>query len=288
MKKDTVRKYRRILDAILYLSLTVIFSGCDLIKGLSANEEGKIQEAYIEYYKAIQAGDIESLKKLVAKEKIKELEEPEAADMLAMVRAFYPDKSNITSVKITGEAATITLSGRSKEGNMQGTVNLVKEDGIWKVSKEDWEIKMGMDIPQQESSPVPDTSKPFEYHKVIGTWKGHEAGRTSDDWEFTFGENYEVSVKNAAGQSYSGTAMSDWNLGLSSGSLRVLRGGAIFDIRISDASDAKYVGKISLGSYKLMGDTLQICGGEPGLMKRTSDFASTGGIRCFELTRAQP
>jgi hypothetical protein len=36
-----------------------------------------------------------------------------------------------------------------------------------------------------------------------------------------------------------------------------------------------------------MGDLLQICGSEPGLIKRSSDFASSGGIRCFELSKLE-
>jgi hypothetical protein len=81
--------------------------------------------------------------------------------------------------------------------------------------------------------------------------------------------------------------MADWNRGLEGNSLRVLPGGAVFDVRISESSSPGQAGQLSLGSFKRMGDTLQICGSEPGMMKRTSDFASSGGIRCFELRKIQ-
>lgn len=270
---------------MLILCFAVIGPGCDFIKSMSENQQQKVQEAYIAYFNAIQAGDITTLRKLVARDKAKELESPDAPAMLTMIKSLYPEQSRVTAVDIKGDAATITLAGRSQGGNVRGTVNLVKEDNLWKVSKENWEMKISMQEEQPVSPPVPDTTKPYDYHRVVGTWKGHEAGQTADDWEFTFGADYAVTVKGPSNQSYRGTAMADWNLGTEGGNIRVLRGGAAFDMRIADAPNPSSIGKISLGSYKLMGDTLQFCGSEPGLMKRTSDFASAGGIRCYELRR---
>ncbi|MBI5641186.1 MAG: DUF4878 domain-containing protein [Nitrospirae bacterium] len=279
---------KALMFAIAIICISVLAGGCDSIKGITDDQPQKVQEAYIEYFKAVQAENVEALKRLVAREKAKELQGPEAATMLGMIKAFYPAQSRITAVNINGDAATIKLTGRSQDGTVHGTVNLIKEDGLWKISKEDWQVKISMPEEKPASAPIPDTSKPFEYHKVVGAWKGHEAGQSSDEWDFSFGENYEVSVRNSTGKGYRGIAMSDWNLGLSGGSLRVLRGGAVFDVKITEAPNKAYEGKISLGSFKLMGDVLQLCGSEPGLMKRTSDFASADGIRCFELKRSQP
>ncbi|TAN39254.1 MAG: hypothetical protein EPN25_12335 [Nitrospirae bacterium] len=274
-----------LLLVFLILFVTLMTGGCNSIKGLTEDQGQKVQEAYLAYFNAMIAGDIPTLKKHLSRERIKELDAPEAGQMLAMVKGLYPTRSQITAVNVTGDTATISLSGQSQMGTVSGTVNLVKEDGIWKVSKESWEMKMGMqEAPPQAPLSGPGVTTPYDYHKVVGVWKGHEAGRTGDDWEFTFGENYELSVKAPDGQGYRAAAMVDMNLGVSGNSLMVLPGGAVFDMKMLEApSDS--IGKISLGSYKIMGDTLQLCGGAPGRMKRTSDFASTGGIRCFELRR---
>lgn len=272
--------------SVCILIFALMASGCDSITNLfsGSGRNAEIEKAYLDYRSAMTAGDIQALRNLVVKQKARELDAPEAGQMLALARAMYPANATITGVTVQGDTATLTASGPVAGGSMEGIVHLLKEDNAWKVYDEKWEMKIGMAQPQA-SSGQSDARRPYEYQKITGTWKGHEAGQSTDDWEFTLGGAYDLAATGPGGQHYQADAMVDDSLGAEGGSLRVLPGGAPFDLRITASSSASEIGKISLGSYKLMGDTLQLCGGEPGLMKRTSNFASSGGIRCFELKR---
>jgi len=53
------------------------------------------------------------------------------------------------------------------------------------------------------------------------------------------------------------------------------------------AADVSYIGRTSLGAFRHEAGVLKVCGGEPGATKRPQSFASTVGIRCFELIRIQ-
>ena len=275
----------------MLLASLLFLSGCDVIKDLfSKKDDTAVKQTYMEYRKAMQAGDIESLKKLLSKLKVHELDSPQAKQMLELARSLYPQNVAVTGVNVQGDAATLSATASEKGGSLNGTVHLIKEDGVWKVYDEQWEMKMGMQQEQpitQPAPPLPDNKRPYEYHKIVGIWKGKEAGASSGEWTFTLNNNYDISVDSPAGHYYSGNAVSEWDLGIEGSSLMVLRGGTIFDVKVTEAQNVSAVGKFSLGSYKLMGDVLQICLGEPGLMKRTSDFASSGGIRCFELRKTQ-
>lgn len=268
---------------------SMMTSGCDSITHLFSGSQrnAEIEKAYLDYRAAMTAGDIPALRNLVVKQKAQELDAPGAEQMLALARSMYPANATITGVTVQGDAATLTANAPVEGGTMEGTVHLLKEDNVWKVYDEKWEIKIGTAAPAQEPQQVPDNTRPFEYEKAVGIWKGHEAGQSGDDWTFTLQANYEISAEGPAGRQYKGTAMADWNRGIEGNSLRVLPGGAVFDVRISESSVSGEVGQLSLGSFKRMGDTLQLCGSEPGMMKRTSEFASSGGIRCFELRKVQ-
>jgi len=231
------------------------------------------------------AGDIEALRPLVSTPRVRELEGADAAETLERVRALYPPTTTVTGVTVRGDAATLTVTAASSEGTMRGTVELRRERGRWKVDHESWAVHVDLTT-RSAPPPPPDATRPYEYHRIVGTWRGREVGGAAGDWEVSLGAGYEVSATGPGGHVYRGMATVDDTLGLERESMRVLPGGAPFDLRITESSVGGHAGKMSLGSYKLMGDTLQLCGSEPGLMKRTSEFASTGGIRCLELRRA--
>jgi len=169
-------------------------SGCDSITDLfcGSKRNAEVEKTYLDYRSAMISGDIQALSGLVVKAKAQELDAPEAGQMLALARAMYPANATIMGVAVQGDAATLTASAPGEGGTMEGTVHLLKEDNVWKVYDEKWEMKIGMAAPAQEPQQAPDNTRPVEYEKAVGIWKGHEAGRTGDDWTFTFLEGYNV------------------------------------------------------------------------------------------------
>ena len=180
--------------SIVILVCSMGSSGCDSITNLFSGfkRNAEVEKAYLDYRSAMIAGDIQALKNLVVKQKAQELNAPEADQMLALARAMYPASAKVTGIAVQGDAATLTASAPVEGGTMEGTVHLLKEDSVWKVYDEKWEMKIGMAAPAQEPQQAPDNTRPVEYEKAVGIWKGHEAGRTGDDWTFTFLEGYNV------------------------------------------------------------------------------------------------
>ncbi len=289
-KEDEMRNHfmdKRFFAIAMLFALIAALAGCDTFKDLLSGEDKEsaaVTKAYTDYRAALMAGDLQTLKAYISKQKAHEFESPDAGQMLAIIRSMYPPNASVSGVVVQGDAATLTASAPAEGGTMEGVVHLLKEDGAWKVYDEQWEIKMGFSS-SAETPSVPDNKRPYEYEKAVGIWKGHEAGRSGEDWTFSVGRSYDIAVEGPGGQFYRGTAVAEWDLGLEGDSLRVLPGGAIFDVRVAESSVSGHAGKLSLGSFKLMGDRMEICGSEPGLMKRTSDFGSSGGIRCFELSK---
>ncbi|MBL8111761.1 MAG: DUF4878 domain-containing protein, partial [Acidobacteria bacterium] len=94
--------------------------------------------AYLAYVKALRAGDIPSLTKLVAKERAEMMKAPEFKEQLGLVQALMPKDIKIVDGKEEGATATLTLVGKEDASTSRGTATLVKEDGAWKVQKESW------------------------------------------------------------------------------------------------------------------------------------------------------
>jgi len=281
--------YKLKLAYIIIATILICLAGCDFFPGCSAKQEKEIEQAYMEYRKAMQGGDVEGLKQYVSKQKLQELEGPNAQQMLELIKAMYPANITITGINVKGDTATISATAPAEGGSMEGTVSMGKEDGFWKVLQESWSAKISLQESQKETSSQQtptDKNRPYEYNRIVGTWKGTEAGRPDGEWEFILGSDYSISVKGPHGEAYRGTAYARFDLGEEGGNIRLLYGGAPFDVMITEAQDSNYIGNFSLGSYMLSGDVLKICGSEPGLMKRSSDFMSAGGIRCFELRKS--
>jgi len=88
MTGSGIRVRGLVVRTAIALALVTAAGGCDFIKGLTGSQQQKVQEAYLAYFHAIQSEDIAALKTLVAREKARELESPDAASMLGMVKAL--------------------------------------------------------------------------------------------------------------------------------------------------------------------------------------------------------
>ena len=282
---------KAIISVLIFFALLMSLYGCDTISGIFSKKDTDVENAYKEYRKALKSGDIESLKRHISQQRAHELEGDNAATMLELANALSPLHVNVTGTYVKGNAATLTASAVVPGGSMQGIVHLLKENGTWKVYEENWEAKSGMTnssrqapYPQEEVLP-PNVVRPTNFNELIGTWEGQEISDSSD-WVFDFGQSYNVYVKGPHNLWYRGKAAIHWDLGASSdGSVKVPPGAGILDVDIIEASSGEYIGKTSLGAFAIYGNTMKLCGGEPGKAKRPTTFEDKGNFRCFKLTK---
>ncbi|MBI5694516.1 MAG: zinc-ribbon domain-containing protein [Nitrospirae bacterium] len=128
------------LSGISLPSLSGSLSG---LTGGLFEKDADVRQAYAEYRKALAEGDADTLKGHIAKDKAKDLEGPMAEVGLAMLKAFVPDNVTITDSSVDGDVAKLTLSAETEGGVMKGTATMVREDGDWKLSEENWEMNVG-------------------------------------------------------------------------------------------------------------------------------------------------
>lgn len=276
----------RLRFPLLLLALATV-PACGQTTVPAVRDEDAVRQAYESYRAAMSGGDLARLTTLVSRERARELSAPDTQEALQAARAFYPDGAQITGVQLNGHEATLDLTARVQEGTAAGTVRLVKEDGAWKVSTEDWQvtISLGADgSPDTTAELPPDAVRPADYSTLLGTWQGGEGG--SSEWTFTFADDYVVSAEHRSGSRYNGQAAIFWDLGTVSGNIRVPPGWRVLDVRVDQATEPRFVGQVSLGTFSRQGDTLKFCGSEPGAQIRTQSFeAPPAGVRCLTLVR---
>jgi hypothetical protein len=275
--KDGVR-------ARFLLVALVVLPACGRTSVPPVPDQDAVRQAYQNYREAMAGGDLARLTKFVSRERAKELSAPNASETLQVARAFSPAGAQITGVELNASEATLELTARVDEGTATGTVRLVKEDGAWKVSKEDWQVKISIGADRSPAELPPDAVRPADYATLLGTWQGGEGG--SSEWTFTFANDYVVLAEHRSGSRYRGQAAIFWDLGADSGGLRVPPGWSVLDVQVDGATEPQYIGQVSLGTFSRQGDTLKFCGSEPGAHVRTESFdAPPAGVRCLTLVR---
>lgn len=276
----------RVRVAVCLLAF-VLLAGCGRLSGLFGEDEGDVRQAYQSYREAMLTSNLAKLKTLVARDKARELDAPNAAELLQMASELYPEGTEVAGVQLNGSEATLQLTGRMQGGAAKGSVRLVKEGGDWKVSQEDWQIQINVGaVPAVAQEPqLPSNAvRPADYATLLGRWQGGESG--ASDWTLTFGEGYAVSGQHASGAYYRGQAAIFWDLGAGSEGIRVPPGWGVLDVQVSQASEPRHVGQVSLGTFSKQGDTLRFCGSEPGAHVRTPSFETPpSGVRCLTLVR---
>jgi len=68
----------------------------------------------------------------------KELDRPDAKDMLKMIKMMSATDIQVLKVAEKGDTAELTVSGKQDGNVSNGTVHMVKEGGAWKVQREEW------------------------------------------------------------------------------------------------------------------------------------------------------
>ena len=106
-------------------------------------------KVYLEWVKAVKAGDLAAWKKVVPAEASTQIEaqakemKKTPKDVIEFLGMMTPDENSITGLKVDGTKATLSVTGKTKgETNPSyGKVEMVEEGGAWKVGKQSWSDK---------------------------------------------------------------------------------------------------------------------------------------------------
>ncbi|MEO8036546.1 MAG: hypothetical protein ABI837_19065 [Acidobacteriota bacterium] len=102
---------------------------------------GEPGKAYTAFDKAARSGNLNEMKKLASKTNpMPEMKPEEAKQMVELMKLMRPSKIKILSGYASADHATLTVEGDDPmdKSKAHGTVELAKEDGTWKLLKEQW------------------------------------------------------------------------------------------------------------------------------------------------------
>jgi hypothetical protein len=104
---------------------------------MDGGEPGKV---YLALNKAMLAGDLDALAKLLPPAQAAEMQKargtPEFAQQLVFIQAMTPKNVKLKGGRIDGDKAWLEFDGVEGDALRSGTAEMVKEDGRWRVVSE--------------------------------------------------------------------------------------------------------------------------------------------------------
>jgi hypothetical protein len=131
------------------------------------------------------------------------------------------------------------------------------------------------------------TLRPYEYEKLVGTWKA-TALRDTGEWMFVFFPGYTMEARGPRDIWFRAETAVYMDVGARPGEdyIRVPPGASMMDFTIQAGSEPRYVGQVSLGAFKFEFEKMTLCATEPGVLDRFESFEPTNKVACFEMTKA--
>jgi len=96
---------------------------------------------YLEFVEAVNAGDVKTLKKVLAADVARELDGPDKKEMLEFMQMGTPPKAEFQRITVKGDSATLMLWAQDEGHQLKGTIEFIKEGNQWKVMLSSWEEK---------------------------------------------------------------------------------------------------------------------------------------------------
>jgi WD40 repeat protein len=124
---------------LVSLLLVLLVVGCES----SAQRERAVRTTFRAYRNAVESRDLAALRGVVAAERRTTLDSPDAEHAVAMIAAMSPWGPEIVETTVTGDTAELALAGDMEGAPMTGKARLRREDGEWKLAKEEWSIELG-------------------------------------------------------------------------------------------------------------------------------------------------
>jgi hypothetical protein len=103
--------------------------------GAGGGDPGK---AYLAYTRILAGGNTAAVKKAVSTDRAKQMDVPDFKEMFPLLQAMEPKKIKVTGGAVNGDKATLAATGDSEGTPAKGTIEMVREGGVWKVGKESW------------------------------------------------------------------------------------------------------------------------------------------------------
>jgi len=140
---------RRVL-LVLFLCLTVIaFFGCK-----KETDEEQVKKVAHKYFEAVKKGDVNAFKALLDEKSLKHLDPEAEKVMTESLKILEKLDFLITYVTVTDEIAKVNyiakMTIQGKEGSKRGSLQMVKVNGVWKITTEDYFNTVAEPTPQKK------------------------------------------------------------------------------------------------------------------------------------------
>ena len=144
-----MKRFLRLTLAALFVVTAFSVSAGDPPKSGGDAAKSPQAKVYLEWVKAVKAGNLDAWKKLVPAEASQQIEaqakemKKTPKDVLDFLGSMSPDENKITGLKVEGTKATLSVTGKTKgePKPSYGKVEMVQEGGAWKVGRQSWSDK---------------------------------------------------------------------------------------------------------------------------------------------------
>jgi WD40 repeat protein len=126
----------------LYTIIILGVMGLLLSCGGGEADKKAFETIYNNYRKAVEKGDLETLKDFLTANRRAELSGEEAKSKLEMVQAMLPQNIKTVSVEVSDKTATLKVTGELSGRQMAGDIHFTLEGKQWKINKEEWQINL--------------------------------------------------------------------------------------------------------------------------------------------------
>ena len=144
-----MRRFLHLTLAALFVVAAFSVAAADPPKGGGDAAKSPQAKVYLDWVKAVKAGNLEAWKKLVPAEASQQIEaqakemKKKPKDVIEFLGSMTPDENKITGLKVDGNKATLSVTGKTKgePKPSYGNVGMIQEGGAWKVGKQSWSDK---------------------------------------------------------------------------------------------------------------------------------------------------
>jgi ketosteroid isomerase-like protein len=139
--RTTLRSLSTALALLLGLTLPAFAAGS---KDVESTPQAKVYRASL---KAIADGDYPAYTKCMTSEAVKEIEKQTKEmgktpkDGMELMKMMAPSDVKLTDLKVDGKKAVLTATGKQDKEDVFGSIDLLEENGQWKVGKQSWTNK---------------------------------------------------------------------------------------------------------------------------------------------------